>query len=850
MRWQQWIYPIALLSLAALYIGTIDSEGYRLPRYYSPGGSIIPLGYESTAQRFLDIDGQDPATQGAIFSDPGSVFVTTDVGAGIMQLAPNSFWKVVFDFRFFILYSFIYLICAIWFLQSANDIHLAALCGLLATFNFAMVMVMAFHRFDLVYQISGLMLTPALINMGLRTTGKEVSGYLLAAELIVVLFLALIAYVGRESSESVNNLARVTLGTFFLALLFVVGIQLDNAVSAREDRVERLKCWVLFAGTGFGFLLPFGLVILALRGHDIFAPVEYVVAGGLFFPLALIYGTYRLQIVPFQFVLTQSIVAALLTVLLIAVYGAVLLAHSMLLPEQEEAYQWIVSLVFILILVFFLDPARRVIAGFVDRRIFSLDAKLTESLKHLAEILSTHGRLQPSANAFLNEVQNTLQLEKVSFLLSAPSFTEFNLRQQKLHRISEKSTVWRYLTPERLIVTAYLTYAAGRREEVFNYLYKNKFVLGIGILGKGGGRLRKMLSGSETPINVQDFQNLRSRLKKSRNDGYSRREQESEEEPIRAALLVGYRRNRTKLELREIRYLQEAAKLAGMLIYNYALLLQEVRKRRRIRDVVMAGQVQRTISGPDIRQYPAIRMAYVNRPAISVTGDYLDLIPISRNRFAFFLGDVSGHGLGTGYIASSLRAMTRAHLESGVGLLDTIQMMNTFLVDRYRGNEYITLFAFTLDTETGEMDYVNAGHPGPYLYQRNAEPKQLESNLHMVGILPTPFESIRIQLLEGDRLFLFSDGITETFNQQEEAFGNARLQKFLEGSRTTPVELIPEQLEKSLAEYRGPRPLTDDASFVVLEFHRRGGPIRGLFQFLGLGGENQNNAANLENQKQ
>ncbi|MEQ9364221.1 MAG: PP2C family protein-serine/threonine phosphatase [Leptospirales bacterium] len=826
MRWQQLIYPLAFLALGALYVVGFESEGYRLPRYYSPAGSIMPLGYESTARRFLNIDGQDPAIQGPIFAKPDSVFVTTDRGAGIMRLTPNSIWKIVFDFKFFILFSFVYLVCAVWFLQSANDIHLAAVCGLLSMFNFSLVMVMAFHSFGLVYQISGLMLTPALINMGLRTTGKEVVGYLLAAELIAVLFLALIAVVSNESAESVNNLARVTLGTFLLALLFVVGLQLENALIATDDRVERLKRWMLVAGTIFGFLLPFVLVVLELRGAAPPIPIEYVMGLGLLFPLSLIYGTYRLQIVPFQFVLTHSIVAGLLTILLVGVYGAVLLAHSTLLPEQNESYQWIVSLIFVLILVFFLDPARRVIVRFVDRRIFRLDTKLTESLKHLAEMISTHGRLQPAANAFLNEVQNTLRLEKVSFLLSAPSFAEFNLRQQKLHRLSEKSIVWRYLTPERLIVTAYLTYAAGRREEVFNYLYKNKFVLAIGILGKGGRRLGRMLSGSE------DDRAFRKA------GGSTGEEAQAEEDSIRAALLVGYRRNGTKLELREIRYLQEAAKLAGMLIYNYALLLQEVRKRRRIRDVVMAGQVQRTISGPDIERYPVIRMAYLDEPAISVSGDYLDLIPVSRSSFAFFLGDVSGHGLGTGYIASSLRAMTRAHLESGAGLLDTIQMMNTFLVDRYRGNEYITLFAFTLNTDTGEMDYVNAGHPGPFLYRRGDEAIRLQSNLHMVGILPTPFNSIRIQLSEGDRLFLFSDGVTETFNAHDEAFGTKRLQDFLDASRTTPVEYIPAQLKDNLAEYRGKRSLTDDSSFVVMEFHRRGGPLRGLLQFLGLGGEN------------
>ena len=808
MRWHRLFYPLALLALGAAYFTTLNGDAFRLPRYYSPGGAILPLGYESTARYFLDIDGKDPATQAATFASSEPVFVTTELGAGIMRPVPDSRWKVIFDFKFFILFSFIYLLIAIWFLQSANDVHLAVFAATLAAFNFSLVTVLAYHRLDLLFQVSGLLLPAAVINMGLRTTGKEVPGYLLVGESIVVLFLALIAYVGQDNAATIDNLARVTATALGLALVFTAGLQLENAIRTTADQVESAKRWVLLGGTCLGFLLPFVLTTLATRGLGIPIPLEYSMAAGLLFPIALIYGTYRLQIVPFQFVLTHSIVATFLTVLLVGIYGIVLLAHGLLLPEQEERFQWIVSVVFVLILVFFLDPARRAISSFVDRRVFRLDAKLTESLKHLAAMLSTHGRIQPAANAFLTEVQNTLNLEKVSFLLSSPSFSEFNLRRQKLLRISEHSPFWKFLTPERLVVTAYLMYAGGKRGELFHYLYKNSFVLAIGILGRNRrGVLSDLLGGPDAPAG---------------------------EDEVRAALLVGYRRNGTKLELREIRYLQEAAKLAGMLIYNYGLLLQEVRKRRRMRDVLMAGQVQRTITDPTGARYPTIQMAYFNRPAISVTGDYIDMIPISRRQFAFFLGDVSGHGLGTGYIVSSLRAMARAHFESGAGLLDTIQTMNTFLVERYRGHEYITLFALTLDTETGDMDYVNAGHPAPFIYRADGSSVRLASNQHMVGILPTPFASIRVRLTHGDRLYMFSDGVTETFNNSEEAFGIQRLQVFLDRCRTTPTEYIPRQLESTLREFRGEQPITDDASFVTLEFDRGAGPFRGLFQFLGI----------------
>lgn len=825
MRIGQIVYPLCILVLSLAYYVVMDSGGYRLPRYVTPGGAVLPLGpgaNDFRTRRFFEIDGSDPAARNAIFSSSDPVMVHSDAGTGFMRLVENHRWRVALDFKWFILFSFIYVVCAAWFLQSANDIHLAALCFFLAVFNFSFVAVTAYHDLELLFQISGLALPLALFNMGLRTTGKEVSGYLIVGEVIVFLFLSLIAYVGRENAETIINITQLGLFAFLAALTAVVALQLENALRSTEDRVEKFKRWVLFLGTLFGFFLPLSWVALGFRGFDFGVPLDYVIFTGVIFPVALIYSTYRLHIIPFQFVLTHSITATLATTLFVSIYGVVLLSHSILLPEQEARYQWIVNLVFILILVFFLDPARRALSTFFEKRIFRPDARLADSLKRMAGLLSSNRRIQPAAHAFLDEVQETLDLEKVSFLMSGPAFVGFRLRRSRLARISRDSSIWRYITPERLVVTAYLTYAGGRREELFHYLYKNRVMLAIGIVGRGRRRLGRRLGLTALPW---------------RGNESAENEEPAGDDGVRVALMVGYRRSGQKLELREIRYLQEAAKLVGMLIYNYTLLMGEIEKRRRIRELVIAGHVQRSMPGPEDQSFNDVRLAYFNHPAISVTGDYLDLIRLSQRRFAFFLGDVSGHGLGTGYLVSSVRAIARAHLENGADLPETLAVMNSFLMDRYGGNEYITLFACIVDSDNGAMHYVNAGHPGPYLYRTNGKVERLASTQHMVGILPAgpdDFGAERLRLQPQDRLYLYSDGVTETFNDREENFGSRRLEAFLDRQGLVPLEDIPVQLEAELDGFRGQKALSDDMCFVAMEFHHKIGPVRGLLNLLGL----------------
>ncbi len=813
-------YLIGCAFLALIYTFYFKPGGFRLPRYYMPDGIILPVGNipaDYSSGRFLEINGTDPSAAEAIFPDSAPVIVVTESGPGLMRTVPNSIWTIVIDFKFFIIFSFLFLICGFWFIESGNDIHLAFLSFTFSGFYCTTTLYLAFHELQLTWQILFLMISPALINMALRTTGKEISGSLLIGESIFLTFVSLIAYVGRDNAQTFYNLNLLGSLLFFLSVVFTVLLQLDNSMRKTDDPVEKVKRWALTAGSFLGLFLAAVLLQFRQIWHRSGDPFIFLAGLAFLFPLTLLYGTYRIRLVPFQFVLTRSILAGMLTVFLVAVYGLVLLVHSLLLPNQEQSNQWIVNLIFVLILVFFLDPARRQFAFFLERRIFRLDAELTESINRLSHLLSSPIRILFTANSFLSEVREALQIEKISLLFSNETFPELNLKQGSLMRLSSRSQIWKYLTAEKIIVTNYLTYGAGSRGEVYRFLYRNNFLLAVGI------------TGSESR-----FKNFPGILKMT-----GRFEGDSADMPesgpvILAALLVGRRHDGRKLRLTQIRYLQEAAKLAGLLVYNYALLIQEVEKRRRVRDLYLAGQMQRSLTGVNFEEEPSLRLSYFSMPVLSVTGDYVDLINLPRHQTAFMLGDVSGHGLGTGYLVSTVRAIVRSHLQKGVSLLQTVQILNQFLIERYQGNEFITLFAFMLNTDSGEMEYVNAAHPGPYIKSAGSRSTiRLSDSQRLLGILPKPYSSTKILLKPGQRIFLYSDGVTETFNAAEEPFGDTLMQNFIQDRGDAPLETITEELKAALLEFRGSKNLTDDTSFVVIEYSQKFQPLRAMLSFLG-----------------
>jgi protein phosphatase len=208
----------------------------------------------------------------------------------------------------------------------------------------------------------------------------------------------------------------------------------------------------------------------------------------------------------------------------------------------------------------------------------------------------------------------------------------------------------------------------------------------------------------------------------------------------------------------------------------------------------------------------------------------VDLVPISPGRIAFFLGDVSGHGLGTGYLVSAIRAMVRSHVQSGLGLSETMGTLNSFLMDRYRGNEFITLFAFYMDLEKGRLETLNAAHPGPMVYRAATNTiETLRDTQRLPGLLPDPYHTSVLTMRRGDRLFLYSDGVTETFSPASEPFGEARLRAFLYAHLGVNVSEIPDKLKRELTEHRQNPHCSDDTTFVAIEYAPR---QRGLFSFL------------------
>jgi sigma-B regulation protein RsbU (phosphoserine phosphatase) len=229
--------------------------------------------------------------------------------------------------------------------------------------------------------------------------------------------------------------------------------------------------------------------------------------------------------------------------------------------------------------------------------------------------------------------------------------------------------------------------------------------------------------------------------------------------------------------------------------------------------------IQRSILPKHLPSVPGLDLAVHFADADGVGGDFYDVHPVGSDRWAILIADVVGHGLA----AAALLAMVHALSSSIRGLEPApspgagLTMVNRPLATRYLADsgQFVTAFVGQFDVRTQTLTYASAGHPYARVIRGGAL-RQLDRATGIpLGISATcVYEEASVQLAPGDRLVLFTDGITESANAAHVQFGEARLDAVLRASATTAKETL-ERVVSSVSTFRAGQPASDDETCLV-----------------------------------
>lgn len=290
---------------------------------------------------------------------------------------------------------------------------------------------------------------------------------------------------------------------------------------------------------------------------------------------------------------------------------------------------------------------------------------------------------------------------------------------------------------------------------------------------------------------------------------------------MQGALIISDKINLEPMFSEEVDFLTTCAAQLQPLFLNYKAQIEKIQYVRKKREVELAGRVQRSLIPAVQEMGPATFYSYY-KPSIGASGDYVDLIPINNNNFIVILGDVSGHGLGSSYIMALVRAMVRSLREVHKAPLPEIfKRLNSYLDEEYGGADFMTLLAIQVEKKRGycELSIINAGqYPAVILY-KDGRLERIGKSQRLLGVLSQSYDEEKISLKEPARLFLYSDGAFEVFNEESQMLGQKKLIEWIQISREIePADQI-EYIIKRLEDFASPEhSAPDDLSLISLEF--------------------------------
>ena len=246
-------------------------------------------------------------------------------------------------------------------------------------------------------------------------------------------------------------------------------------------------------------------------------------------------------------------------------------------------------------------------------------------------------------------------------------------------------------------------------------------------------------------------------------------------------------------------------------------------ERRSAQELEIARQVQARLFPQRLPDLRTIEYAGICLQARQVGGDYYDFLQLDRDRLAFILSDIAGKGIAAALLMANLQANMRS--QSVIALDEPgrfLQSVNKLFFENTSATAYATLFFGEYDDRRERLRYVNCGHLPGLLLRADGRVERLESTCTVLGLFQAWECSVAEQLLHAnDLLALYSDGVTEAFNDADEEFGEERLIEALRQHRGLP----PEQATRAvLDEVRAfsPREQHDDMTLIIAKHNGNG----------------------------
>lgn len=282
-------------------------------------------------------------------------------------------------------------------------------------------------------------------------------------------------------------------------------------------------------------------------------------------------------------------------------------------------------------------------------------------------------------------------------------------------------------------------------------------------------------------------------------------------------LYIDYLFTQRSISEDDVRLVAQVGRFAATKLETTRLREEAIEKRIMDEELKTASSIQRRLLPPAPTGIAGYTFMGRNQPCRTVSGDYYDFAVRPDGKVYFVIGDVSGKGVTAGLMMAGLQVAFRIFSKSDPDPSVLVKQLNGALKENLPQSKFVTLFLGRLDTRTGAVEYVNAGHTPPLWLQKSGVTELTESDLLLGVISRAEFTTRHLQLAPGDSLILFTDGVTEARNADDFDLGSATIAEALAKLHGSEADAIAFSVNETVLLHVGDAEnLDDDVTLLVV----------------------------------
>ena len=288
-------------------------------------------------------------------------------------------------------------------------------------------------------------------------------------------------------------------------------------------------------------------------------------------------------------------------------------------------------------------------------------------------------------------------------------------------------------------------------------------------------------------------------------------------EDLYGAMLIEEAASGLRFRARRLEIITGIAQQAALAIQNDLLQKEMVVRERLETEVQLARQIQQTFIPEALPQFPDWELAARWKTARQVGGDFYDVFDLQDNKLGLFIADVADKGVPAALFMALTRTLVRAAIIETASPAEAMKRVNDLLIPDTRQGMFVTAVYAVLDMEKNELTYVNAGHNPPLWAKSDGKIERLTRTTIALGVvIGEPVEQRTIKIESGDNILLYTDGLTESFNAENEFFGEKRLLDAIASNDCDSASNLLDVVERALLNFVQDMPPADDLTMLVL----------------------------------